>query len=180
MNKANKFNIFLIGPSGAGKSTIGREIAKIFALEFYDTDHVIRQRTGVEIAWIFDIEGEAGFHQRELALIKELAPLSNTLIATGGITILSELNREIIKENGLVIYLKAGLQEQFQRTSRNQSTRPLLRGNDIKNKLIEMAKSCEPFYESLADLTFETDKQTVSEVTKKIADQLRKQGYPST
>jgi shikimate kinase len=179
VNSAKKLpNIFLVGPSGAGKSTIGREIAKIFQLDFYDTDAVIRERTGVEMAWVFDVEGEAGFRQREISLLTELITKSNNiLVATGGITVLTEKSRQLIQENGIVIYLKASLAEQFERTSRNRATRPLLRGDNIKAKLVEMAKACDPFYQALANVTFETDKQSIGVVTKQISVYLKTQGY---
>ena len=77
-------NIFLIGPMGAGKSTIGRQLARELKLEFLDTDRDIEDRSGADIPWIFDVEGEAGFRKREANMITELTEHRDLVMATGG------------------------------------------------------------------------------------------------
>ncbi|MEH6455676.1 MAG: shikimate kinase, partial [Cocleimonas sp.] len=98
-------NIILVGLMGAGKSTIGRSLAKRLNKEFFDSDRVIEERTGVDIATIFEIEGEAGFRDREVQVIEELCKMENIVLATGGGGILREENRENMKHYGYVVYL---------------------------------------------------------------------------
>ena len=93
-------NIILVGLMGAGKSTIGRSLAKRLKKQFYDSDRVIEERTGVDIATIFEIEGEEGFRNREAQVIEELCKLENIVLATGGGSILREDNRENMKNYG--------------------------------------------------------------------------------
>lgn len=171
-------NVFLVGPSGAGKSTIGREIARSLDMAFYDTDHVIEQQTGVDIAWIFDVEGEQGFREREAAIVKDLADKSNAIVATGGGTVLHEKSCQIMRDSGAkIVYLKVDLPQQFERASRNQDTRPLLRGGNIQEKLLGMAEKRDPLYANLADESFETDNATVKVVAGRVVKYLRGEGF---
>nr|WP_193787128.1 shikimate kinase AroK [Legionella adelaidensis] len=160
-------NIFLIGPMGAGKSTIGRTLAKELKLEFYDSDEVIEERTGADISWIFDVEGEEGFRRREQRVIEELTQKNNIVLATGGGVIMTPENRNALAARGTVIYLKTSLQQQFERTKRD-TKRPLLRTNDLEKRLECLREEREPFYEELADISFETDKLTVKAVANNI------------
>ncbi len=160
-------NIFLIGPMGAGKSTIGRTLAKELKLEFYDTDEVIENRTGADISWIFDVEGEEGFRKREQKIIEELTQKNNIVLATGGGVIMTPENRNALAARGTVIYLKASLNQQFERTKRD-TKRPLLQTDDLESRLLSLKNEREPFYEELADVSFETDKLTVKAVANNI------------
>nr|WP_188668255.1 shikimate kinase AroK [Legionella impletisoli] len=160
-------NIFLIGPMGAGKSTIGRTLAKELKLEFYDTDEVIEERSGADISWIFDVEGEEGFRKREQKVIEELTQKNNIVLATGGGVVMSPENRNALAARGTVIYLKASLQQQFERTKRD-TKRPLLQTDDLEQRLETLKEEREPFYEELADVSFETDKLTVKAVANNI------------
>ncbi len=92
---------------GSGKSTIGRQLAKVLHRKFYDSDKVIEKRTGVSISWIFEMEGESGFRERESKAIDELTELKNVVVATGGGAVLSEQNRQCLKSRGQLIYLSA-------------------------------------------------------------------------
>src|SRR6185437_14541282 len=103
MAKSKTSNIFLIGPMGAGKSSVGKYLAQQLNMDFYDTDEEIETRTGVEIGWIFDLEGEEGFRRRETAIIKELIHLPKIVLATGGGSILEEENREMLRDHGTII-----------------------------------------------------------------------------
>lgn len=170
-------NVFLIGPSGAGKSTVGREVAKLLNMDFYDMDLFIQDRTGVEIAWIFDKEGEAGFRARETEALHEMVKQSNAIIATGGGVVLRQENRELLSQADKVVLLKVGLEKQHERAATNQQTRPLLRGENIKEKLINMAAERTPLYEELADVSFDTDSMHVKLLAKEIASYLRREGY---
>jgi len=160
-------NIFLIGPMGAGKSTIGRTLAKELKLQFYDSDEVIEARSGADIAWIFDVEGEEGFRKREQKIIEELTQKNNIVLATGGGVIMTPENRNALVARGTVIYLKTSLQQQFERTKRD-TKRPLLQTEDLEGRLEDLRQEREPFYEELADISFETDKLTVKAVANNI------------
>lgn len=160
-------NIFLIGPMGAGKSTIGRTLAKEMKLAFYDSDEVIEERAGASIAWIYDIEGEEGFRRREQKVIEELTQKHNIVLATGGGVIMTPENRNALAARGTVIYLKTSLQQQYERTKRD-TKRPQLQTPDLESRLESLREEREPFYEELADISFETDKLTVKAVANHI------------
>ena len=160
-------NIFLIGPMGAGKSTIGRTLARELKLDFYDSDEVIEERAGADLSWIFDVEGDEGFSRREQKVIDELTQKTNIVLATGGGVIMTPENRNALAARGTVIYLRTSLQQQFERTKRD-TKRPLFQTNDLEGRLESLRDEREPFYEELADVSFETDKLTVKAVTNNI------------
>ena len=83
MPDPTRLRLFLIGPMGAGKSTLGRHLARALGWPFHDSDREIEKRTGADIPWIFDMEGEEGFRQREEAVIDELTQLPRVVLATG-------------------------------------------------------------------------------------------------
>lgn len=149
--------LFLIGPMGAGKTTLGRLLARQLGYEFYDSDRVIEERTGVDIPTIFDYEGEAGFREREKKIIQELTRLDRIVLATGGGAILSSENRNILRRQGFVVYLKVSIQQQLLRTSRDQS-RPLLQTENPEQRLQKLAEERNHLYESIADFTIDTDR----------------------
>lgn len=161
-------NIFLIGPMGAGKSTIGRTLAKELKLEFYDSDEVIEERTGANIAWIYDVEGEEGFRRREQKIIEELTQKNNIVLATGGGVIMTPENRNALAARGTVIYLKTSLQQQYERTKRDSTKRPMLKTPDLEGRLEMLRDEREPLYDELADVSFDTDKLTVKAVANNI------------
>ena len=156
-------NIFLIGPMGAGKSSVGKYLAAQLDMDFYDTDEEIEKRTGVDIGWIFDLEGEMGFRKREEAVVAELAVLSNIVLATGGGTILSEECRTILRNHGVVVYLEVSLKYQETRTL-NDSRRPLLRVENRQEVLEKLQGEREPLYQTVADFQVSTDKRSVRAV----------------
>lgn len=165
-----KKNIFLIGPMGAGKTTIGRCLARELQMTFYDSDQVVEHRTGADINWIFDIEGEEGFRRREQQVIEDLTRLQGVVLATGGGTIVTAENRVSLSARGVVIYLKVSLDQQFQRTQ-NDKKRPLLRtGGDLSDRLLELANEREPFYEEIADLVLETNGESIRSIVRAIVD----------
>lgn len=161
-------NIFLIGPMGAGKSTIGRTLAKELKLDFYDSDEVIEERTGADISWIYDVEGEEGYRRREQKVIEELTQKTNIVLATGGGVIMTPENRNALAGRGTVIYLKTSLQQQFERTKRDSTKRPMLQTKDLEQRLEALRAECEPLYEELSDVSFDTDKLTVKAVANNI------------
>lgn len=149
-------NVFLIGPMGAGKSTIGRLLAAELRLDFKDTDKEIEDRSGVDIPWIFDMEGEAGFRIRESNILNDLSQLENTLLATGGGIVLKPENRAMLASRGQVVYLKTSIDEQVRRTGRD-TKRPLLNTDDPRAVLTKLMEERHPLYEEIADYVIDTD-----------------------
>ena len=165
-------NIFFIGLMGAGKTTIGRLLAKQMGKVFYDSDHEIERKTGVKIPLIFELEGEVGFRKREAAVIEELSQLDNIVMATGGGAVLAPENRTLLKNNGHVIYLRANVHDLWQRT-RNDKTRPLLQGGDIKQKLEQLYIERDPIYTELASCIVDTGSQSAGDITNHIEQILK-------
>lgn len=155
-------NIFLVGMPGAGKSTVGRLLAGALGQTFIDSDEEIVQRNGVEIATIFEIEGEAGFRERETAVINALTSKSPIVLATGGGAILREDNRRILRERGLVVYLRASLDMLEARTQKKHGNgtttrvRPLLEGPNRRAALESLLKLRGPLYEQCAHLVVDS------------------------
>ena len=162
-------NIFLIGPVGAGKSTIGKQLAKELKLEFIDSDTVIEEKCGVDISWIFDLEGEEGFRRRESDVIADiLSEKQNIVLATGGGAILNSETRTLLSSRGKVVYLQATIEQQLERTSKDRK-RPLLQVDDKKTVLEELMDYREPLYRSIADVVVETNNATVKNIVNKIS-----------
>jgi len=159
--------LFLIGPMGAGKTTLGRLIAQDLGYEFVDSDRAIEDRTGVSIPTIFDIEGEAGFRERESRIIDELTQKSQIVLATGGGAILRAENRKWLHERGFVVYLKVSIRQQLERTSRDKS-RPLLQTPDPATTLTELAKQRTPLYEETAHFSINTNHSRTRTLKNKI------------
>jgi shikimate kinase len=165
-------NIFLIGPMGAGKTTIGKQLAKALKKEFIDSDQIIEERTGADIAWIFDVEGEEGFRKREMKVIEELSGSSNIVLATGGGAILAADNRKFLSSRGVVVYLMATISQQVERT-RNDQRRPLIQNvTDIKGKLTELMEIRDPLYREIADYVVMTNRRSPKAVSNEIVSQI--------
>jgi shikimate kinase len=169
-------SIFLIGPEGAGKSTVGQELARLLKTDFYDSDYVIEERSGVSISWIYDVEGEDGFRKREAKVIAELAAMPNVVLATGGGAILTAANRTVLASKGLVIYLKATVSQQLSRT-RRKDHRPHLQVENVEEALHEMREEREKHYQAIADLSFETRADAIRSIAKDIYKVLQERGY---
>jgi shikimate kinase len=166
-----KRNIFLVGPMGAGKSTIGRHLAEQLHLEFYDSDQEIEKRTGADIAWVFDIEGEEGFRVRERDVIDDLSQYQGIVLATGGGSIINKEVRNKLSARGIVVYLKTTIEKQVARTQRDKR-RPLLQKDDPEQVLRSLAEEREPMYEEVADYVIDTDDQSARNVANKIIQQI--------
>lgn len=164
----SRSNIFLVGPMGAGKSTIGRLLASELNLFFRDSDRVIEERTGADIPWIFDMEGEDGFRDRETAVLTELATEADVVIATGGGIILRPQNREIMQTSGYVCYLTASIDQLVERTSRDKK-RPLLQVDNPRQKIIDLLSHRDPLYRATADFVINTDRRSPKAVAQEIA-----------
>ena len=164
-------NLILVGPMGAGKSTIGRLLAKEMRVPFKDSDKEIEQRTGADIPWIFDVEGEQGFREREQAMLAELCELNGVVVATGGGAVLRAANREVLKAGGRVVYLYTSIEQQLDRTSRDRN-RPLLRTADPAKVLVDLMALRDPLYREIADLIIETDERPPRMVVQEILERL--------
>lgn len=163
--------IFLIGPMGTGKTTIGSQLARQLKYEFLDSDQVLESRTGASISLIFDVEGEAGFRERECKIVDELTQIDKLVLGTGGGVILREDNREWLAQRGLVVYLRSDVEALVQRT-RFDHTRPLLQTPDPAKTLTDMLEVRGPLYESIADLTVDTGNLSIKQVIKKIVSEI--------
>ena len=161
-------NVFIVGPMGAGKTTVGKLLADELGLEFLDSDKEIEDRTGADIGWIFDVEGETGFRKREAAMSDELTARSGVLVATGGGAVLLEENRKRLVSRGTVIYLNAPLEQQIERTSRDR-TRPLLRDGEPGDVLAALQEDRGPLYQEVADFTFTADRRSAKALAQEIA-----------
>lgn len=164
-------SIFLVGMMGAGKTSVGRVLAKRLRKTFYDSDHVIENRTGVKIPVIFEIEGEAGFRVRESAVVDELTALCDIVLATGGGAVLSEKNRGTMRTRGTVVYLRASVRDLLNRT-RHDKNRPLLQGADPRARLIELYEKRDPLYREVAHLTVDTGNQSLTSLVSRLCQLL--------
>lgn len=164
-------NIFLVGPPGAGKSTIGKVLAKMLAVDFFDSDKEIEESTGADIPWIFDVEGEAGFREREVRMIDSLSRKKGIVLATGGGAVLAKKTRKRLGKRGKVVYLRATIAQQIERTSRDKN-RPLLQTDDPKQTIRELMEIREPLYTEVADIIVDTNRRSARAVSKDIARQL--------
>jgi shikimate kinase len=167
-------NIYLIGPMGSGKSTVARFLAKLCCKSIVDSDEEIIRQTGVDISWIFDKEGEAGFRKRETKVIKYLTAMENIILATGGGVVVKEENRRCLQETGLVIYLQVSPIEEMERISRRKGVRPLLATHDSPDKLLALNSARYPLYEEIADITYDTDQRTPQEIARIIYQEINR------
>ena len=166
-------NLIFIGMMGSGKTTMGRSLARHLGKTFVDSDEEIQKRTGVTIPHIFDIEGEAGFRQRETAVIRDLVERDNIVLATGGGAVLSEQNRALLQQNGLVIYLKAGVHDLWLRT-RHDHNRPLLQTGDLRARLTELIHQRDPLYQQVADIVIQSGKQSAHALMLSLVGEIEK------
>ncbi len=157
-------NIFLVGPMGSGKTAVGRRLAHDLDQPFADSDAVIEERTGVDIAFIFEKEGEAGFRRREAEIIDELTGRDGLVLATGGGSVLDEGSRRHLASRGFVIYLTTTVAQQLERTHRGRE-RPLLNCGDQNQVLADLLAVRDPLYREIADLCVDTDNRTVAKVS---------------
>jgi shikimate kinase len=162
-------NIFLVGPMGAGKSAVGRYLARTLHLSFVDSDDEIESRTGVDIPFIFEKEGEAGFRKREAAAINDLSKMDGIVLATGGGAIIDADSRSHLGGRGFVVYLFTTVDQQVSRTRKGRE-RPLLDNTDPRTTLEELLAIRDPMYREIADLVVDTDGRKVNAVANEIIE----------
>ncbi|MCR9107009.1 MAG: shikimate kinase AroK [Gammaproteobacteria bacterium] len=163
--------VFLVGPMGAGKTTIGKHLAQHLKLRFVDSDGEIEARTGADIPWIFDVEGEEGFRDREQQVIEEMTEWEGVVLATGGGVVMRAENRRVLAARGFVIYLYASIDEQVRRTSKDRR-RPLLQEGDPEQTLRELMAFRDPLYREIADHIIETDQCSPRTVAQRLVKEL--------
>jgi len=152
---------------GSGKSAVGKQLASELDLDFVDSDAEIESRTGVDISYIFEKEGEAGFRARERDMIAELTKRDAIVLATGGGAVLESDSRRLLTECGAVVYLRTTIAQQLERT-RHTRHRPLLLDRDPETVLTELMQTREPLYEKVAEFTVNTGGRRVSAVVTEI------------
>lgn len=164
-------NLFLVGPMGSGKTAVGRALARLRRQRFIDADAEIERRTGVDIPFIFEREGEIGFREREEAVVDDLTQWSGIVLATGGGAVTRPVNCERLRQRGIVIYLQASVAQQVERTQHSRN-RPLLQNTDPAVRLAELMAEREPLYHAIAHLVVSTDRRKVATVAEAIMDGL--------
>jgi shikimate kinase len=173
----SKRNIFLIGPMGSGKTAVGRYLARLLRFSFHDSDADVEAKTGVDIQFIFEKEGEAGFRVRERESIERLTKLDSIVLATGGGAVIEADNRRALAARGVVVYLQTSVDQQLERT-RHGRHRPLLNDTDPEDKLKELMLRRAVLYAEIADITVSTDGRRVQLVAEEIHHELRRAAKP--
>ena len=164
-------SIFLVGLMGAGKTSVGKVLSRRLGKAFYDCDHEIERATGVKVPVIFDIEGEAGFRAREARVLAELVTRTDIVLATGGGAAVSAANRKLLREHGIVVYLRATPNDLWQRT-RHDRNRPLLQTADPLARLTELYEERDPLYRAAADIVIDTGSQSLISLAHKLEHRL--------
>lgn len=160
-------NLFLIGPMAAGKSSIGRFLAKRTHKKFYDSDQEIEKRAGINIKWIYDLEGEAKFRQREALVIAELVKQSNIVLATGEGSVVAPESRKALMKHGLIIYLRISIESQLNRLA-DDTKRPISNGPERRALLLQLLQEREQLYSKIANFTIDTDHSSIAAVSQEI------------
>jgi len=167
----DQISVFLIGPMGSGKTAVGRRVAQVLHMPFYDSDTELERRTGVDIPFIFEKEGEAGFRQRERETLETLSALERIVLATGGGAVLLEENRRVLAARGRVVYLQTSVAQQAHRV-RYGRHRPLIAQGDPAQRLGQLMDARAPLYESIADFVVATDGRRVQHVAEAVLQAL--------
>jgi shikimate kinase len=158
--------IILVGMMGAGKTTIGKLLSNKLGFDFIDLDKIIEEKSGVKINTIFEIEGEAGFRDRELQVLSDSIEKDQVIISTGGGIVTNEKSKaRLIKNNALIIYLKANLQTLFNRL-KNDNSRPILNVDNKEQVIKKILEEREPLYQELSDMVVDTSHMKSIDVVK--------------
>ncbi len=169
-------NIILEGFMGCGKSTVGIRLSYKLSLTVVDTDKLIEREQDRKISDIFAQDGEAAFRQMETACLKKLArEKTGRIISLGGGVPVRKENRDILKELGMVVYLRTRPETVYERI-KNDTSRPLLQCADPLQRIRELMEERKSAYEAAADLTVDTDEASVEQILTLIADAARERG----
>ena len=168
--------LFLVGPMGVGKSTIGRLLSRELDLEFVDCDEEIERRSGADIPWIFDVEGETGFRNRETQVLDELTGRDGLLVATGGGAVLRDENRAFLRERGIVIFLDSDIEVLLKRTAKDQR-RPLLQDSNPREILSRIKREREPMYREVSDIRILVGDGSSRRAVHQVLEKLQEEGF---
>ena len=157
-------NIVLVGLMGSGKTTVGRRLAHELNQDFFDTDHEIIDKTGVNIDYIFDIEGEKGFRERESKILENLCQMSNIILATGGGIVILPKNRKILRNAGLIVYLSSSVDQLLRRTSKSKIRPLLVNSTDRRKTITELVEARDVYYREVASFVVDTTGKKLHEV----------------
>lgn len=166
-------SIVLIGMMGAGKSCVGGCLQRRTKLALVDTDDVVASKFGISIPEIFSKHGEQGFREAETQVLRELAPAKPTIIVTGGGIVLRETNLDFLKRLGVVVWLDGNEETLFDRASRTR-TRPLLQGENSRERFTQLLQLRLPLYARAAHIRVDTSILTDEEIVVAILSKLRK------
>ena len=169
-------SIIFVGLPGSGKTTIGRQLARRLGLAFVDSDHVIEHRLGCSIREFFAREGEDSFRDVEQQVLDDLTQSHDGVIATGGGSVLREINRRHLRERGHVIYLRSMPEDVFRRV-RHDTARPLLQVDDPMTRLRALFEARDPLYREAAHFVIETGRPSVATLVNMIVMQLELAGH---
>lgn len=161
-------NLILCGMMGAGKTTIGVRIAEKTGRLWYDTDRIIAHRYG-KISDIFEYYGEEHFRRLETNVVKELAEKDELVVSSGGGLVLRAENNELLKKNGMIVFLRASVETLVGRL-KIIDDRPLLQGkeNVLAQRLTSLMEERTPVYEGVADRIVDVDGKTPDEIAEEI------------
>jgi shikimate kinase len=171
-------NIYLIGFMGSGKSTTGRKIASSLRWSFIDTDRLIEEQNGLSVAELFTLRGEQYFREAERKALMTASARSRTVVACGGGTPCSEENIGIMKETGVILYLKLPVDILVSRLEKSKTVRPLLVNNgetDLKERVMELLEKRIGWYEQ-ADIITDGQSTTIEKLTGQLAEIIRDRG----
>ena len=165
-------NIVLIGFMGSGKTSLGKYMSGQ-NFNFIDTDEYIEKKENRRISEIFDSEGEEYFRDAETSVLNELIAknIHNTVISVGGGLPVREINRKLLKELGMTVYLRTTIDSLEKRLS-NDRTRPLLKNGNIRDKITELMNAREDIYLETAEYIVDTDDKTLPEIYSLIKEAL--------
>ncbi|MEG6615864.1 shikimate kinase [Peptococcaceae bacterium 1198_IL3148] len=168
-------NIVLIGFMGCGKSAVGRKLASRLKLKHLDTDNEIEKVAGKTVAQIFAKDGPIRFRSEETLLLKKLVGKQNLVISTGGGIMLVPENVELLQRDGILIHLYADEEVIYKRV-KGKRNRPLLNKGDLKQRIKELLQERRNAYD-VAELTIDTGKYTLDEITEQIVEYLKERKY---
>ncbi|MFH1016455.1 MAG: shikimate kinase [Chloroflexota bacterium] len=168
-----KNSVALIGFMGTGKTAVGKALAERLGKEFIELDALIEKKAGKPIPEIFAQGGEIVFRELEIAATRVVAGRKNVVVACGGGIVLNRINIDRLKQECIIVYLKATPGVIWKRVSRGAAVRPLLDVDNPRLRIREMLKFRKPLYEHAADIIIDTSKLDVDSVVEEIIKRLK-------